>query len=147
MLGRVKSLKFSTLSFFGIALILLSLFSFIPNLAAYALIASIIGEDKLESAGNLTTVGAFVFWLPVLLGICLLIVGIVFKPTLANIWKIITGVGLLMGALGVWSVLMPSPTETGANIGAGILILTSIVVTAIGIATGIAKKLATTSMK
>src|SRR3989344_6131020 len=122
------------LSGFGIAAIA-SFFIFpIPGLVLFALLASIIEENKLESGGSLSFLGTSAVFSPIIIGIVLILFDLlaseVLKQKLFNfvakisLAKILLFLGLITLIPGILGVLFNN--QGGANIGAGILLMSSL---------------------
>lgn len=136
------SLKRGKLFWVGLILIL----SYpISGIISFALVATLIGETALESdSGQMTTLGNLTQLLPVVLGIGLIGVDLVYKTKLKNfsVWVTIAGIVLVTAS---FLAIMQHPPGTGGgpNIGAGILLMVGIALSLAGMAgsvIGIARK-------
>ena len=140
--SKHRSLKLGKLFWVGLILIL----SYpISGIISFALVAALIGETALESAeGQVTTLGNLTQLLPVILGIGLMGVDLLYKPKVKNlsVWVTIAGIVLVTSGFLAMTQHLPG-TGGGRTIGAGILLMVGIALSLAGMAgfaIGIARK-------
>lgn len=114
----------------GLGLIASNLLFPIPSIIIYAMVASFVGEARLESDGELATLGVVLFYLPALVGLALLVYGQFFydeqlKPK--PIDKTIVYWGMVFFGAAMVSTGMVSVVESAGggdpSVGSGILVL------------------------
>lgn len=137
-----KHLSLTLGKLFWVGLILILSYP-ISGIVSFALVATLIGETALESgSGQVTTLGNLTQLLPVILGIGLIGVDLVYKPKLKNVSVWVTIAGIVLVTAGFLAI-MQDPGTGGANIGAGFLLMVGIALSLAGMAgsvIGIARK-------
>jgi hypothetical protein len=127
------SLKVGKLFWAGLILIL----SYpISGIVSFALVATLIGETALESdTGQMTTLGNLSQLVPVILGIGLIGVDLIYRPKIKSlsVWVTIAGIILVVASL-LAIMQQPPGTGGGPNIGAGILLMVGIALSLAGMA-------------
>ncbi|MEM6997385.1 MAG: hypothetical protein AAF413_00580 [Patescibacteria group bacterium] len=111
---------------------LLSIFSTpITYIPAYALVATLVGEDRLEGPESSPVLGGLTLLLPTLVGGVLIAMDVWKKPKSETADRIASGLGLGLGftffLVGIVSLLVAA-NASDASIGAGILVPLGLVI-------------------